>query len=323
MDERRSRLLPPRDDGQFSSYYWRMLSEDTYRQAVPYRSGPDAYVLTVEGAQAYDVERALSLSHHESGMDNFVRHIASGLLSQPEVWLEVWFTDSVEPENKFGVCEVQGVKRKPNGGLAQVLPPASELPDWIVIDERWENEIDLDAARMIRIRTPEAYPADTLRGIMQEVSGMRIAHLPDWVTAQMDGQRTSAPRFDVAEASRTERLRVAQITSPIGWTAREWIFGSGDSRTMSEYYRRWRELQFLHFVASLRERAEDALRQTLTLAGDRCGFVASVVSNDVCTPDEVSEITRLFEDGDLPFEVVDDIILQQAGAADIGRRQVV
>ena len=323
MSERRSRQFPLRNDRQPPSYYQRMLSDDTYGQAAPYRSGPDAYVLTAEGAQAHTIRRALSLSHHKSDVDDFVRHVASRLLSQPEVWLEVWFANGTGSEKMFGVCEVQGVARKHDGRLVQALPAASDLPDWMTDDGKWGSDAELDGARMIQVCPPTAYPAAMLREVMLGLAEIRMPIMPDWALPPIDGSRRDAPFFDAGEANRTERLAVAQITRPIGWSAREWIFGGGTSRTMSEYYRRWRDLHFLHFLASLRERAEDALRRVLTLAGDRCGFVASVMVNDVCTPDEVSEIIRRFESGGLPVKAVDDIIMQRPGAAGVGQRQVV
>lgn len=323
MNERRSRQFPLRNDRQPPSYYQHMLSDDTYGQAAPYRSGPDAYVLTAEGAQAHTIRRALSLSHHKSDVDDFVRHVASRLLSQPEVWLEVWFANGTGSEKMFGVCEVQGVTRRHDGRLVQALPAASDLPDWVTDDGKWGSDVELDDTRMIRVLPPATYPTAVLRGVVRDLAEIRVPVMPNWALAQIDGSRRDAPVFDVAEANRTERLAVAQITRPIGWSAREWIFDGGTSRTMSEYYRRWRDLHFLHFLASLREQAEDALRKVLALAGDRCGFVASVVTNDICTPDEVSEIIRQFENGDLTVKAVDDIMLQRPGAAGVGQRQVV
>lgn len=323
MGERRSRWLPGSTDTPAMSFYGHMLEDDVHGQVVPHRTSRDTYVLTADGIQSREVERALSLDGHGSGADDVIRHIASRLLTQNEMWLEVWFTGDADLSSKFGVCQAHGVVRRHDGRLVQTLPAASDLPDWVTDDGKWGSDVELDDTRMIRVLPPAAYPAAVLRGVVRDLAEIRVPVMPNWALAQIDGSRRDAPVFDVAEANRTERLAVAQITRPIGWSAREWIFGGGTSRTMSEYYRRWRDLHFLHFLASLRERAEDALRRVLTLAGDRCGFVASVMVNDVCTPDEVSEIIRRFESGDLPVKVVDDIVLQQAGAAGVGQRQVV
>lgn len=323
MSERRSRWLPPSTDALAAPHYGRMLEEDVHNQVMPYQTSPDTYVLDADGAQSHEVGGALSLDGHGSGVDDFVRDIASCLLTQPEVWLEVWFTGSADLSSKFGVCQVHGVVRKHDGRLVQELPAASDLPDWVTDDGTWGSDVELDGARMIQVRPPTAYPAAILREVMLGLAEIRMPIMPDWALAPIDGSRRDAPFFDAGEANRTERLAVAQITRPIGWSAREWIFGGGTSRTMSEFYRRWRDLHFLHFLASLREQAEDALRKVLTLAGDRCDFVASVVTNDVCTPDEVSEIIRRFENGALPVKAIDDIIMQRPGAAGVGQRQVV
>ena len=84
---------------------------------------------------------------------------------------------------------------------------------------------------------------------------------------KMTGQRRNAPAFDSGEATRTQRLRIAQATLPIGWTAREIYYG--ENRHLGDYYYYWRELRFLHFRSSIRERAEKALQQVLTFAGER------------------------------------------------------
>ena len=125
---------------------------------------------------------------------------------------------------------------------------------------------------------------------------------------QWTGSRSGAPPYDAAEASRTRQLRLAQAALPIGWTARELYLG--EHRAVSEYYHYLRELRFLHFLASLRSCAEDALRQVLTLAGERCGFKASVTALGVHTPDEVEVLIQKFEAGALPFSAVNDIIFE-------------
>ena len=83
-----------------------------------------------------------------------------------------------------------------------------------------------------------------------------------------------------------------------------------------------RELRFLHFLASLRSCAEDALRQVLTLAGDRCGFRASVTAFGVHTPDEVNLLIQRFEAGDLPFSAVNDILYGAAKGLPVEQRIV-
>lgn len=323
MRDRKSRWFPQRDMAAALSYYRHMLDDDVRHQVVPYPLSGEAYVLTTEGARRHDVDEALRLSPGTSGLEDFVRGIASNLLVRQEMWLEVWFEDGETTPAGFGASAAYGVTRKRDGRLVQTLPPASDVPDYLVGGGEWGSDVELDASRMVQVQLPTSYPAHIVRRVVNDLSRIRPVLMPDWVAAKMRGDRTHIPHFDAAETNRTERLRVAQITQPIGWSAREWVSAGGDSRTMSEYYRRWRNLRFLHFLASLREQAEAALREVLVLAGTQCGFEASVVANNVCTPDEVLEFIQKFESGDLPFATADEIIFQRSDAIQTGSRQVV
>ena len=120
-------------------------------------------------------------------------------------------------------------------------------------------------------------------------------------------QAINSSPLDPIESFRTERLRVAQVALPIGWTARA-IF-SKDS-LFTEYFYYWRELRFLHFGTSMRKRAEEALCQVLDIAGTRCGFEASVTSSGIYAPTEVENLIKRFEEGDIRFS---ELILHLAG----------
>ena len=86
----------------------------------------------------------------------------------------------------------------------------------------------------------------------------------------------------------------------------------GLDRQVSEYYYHLRELWFLRFVASMRARAEEALCEVLALASQACGFTASVTAQGIYTPEEVEEIIRQFEAGELTFSAVLDIVWEEA-----------
>ncbi len=62
----------------------------------------------------------------------------------------------------------------------------------------------------------------------------------------------------------------------------------------------------------MRGRAEGALRQVLTAAGQQCGFTASVVSNGVYTPLEVKRLIQQFEDGQISFSEITDIHFEKS-----------
>ena len=83
-----------------------------------------------------------------------------------------------------------------------------------------------------------------------------------------------------------------------------------------------RELKFLHFLASLRERAEAALRDILVVARGICEVSSEVIAHDLCIPEDISRFIRQFEDGELSFSKVREIIFQKPGLARDGERRI-
>ncbi len=298
-----------------------LLYQDFSNRVVPYRHDPKAYALSAEGVSPRQIEECLTLGRHGWKLDGFLRRVASSLLTRHEVWLEVAFGDVGRDGAPFAVFEVDGVSRASAGHLVQAPPNRDELPDSVRWDGSWEKEIELDAARMVHVSLPAAYASETLFQVVHDLAEIDSSLLPPWAMAQMAGQRPDAPRFDVKEADRTERLRIAQAALPIGWTARETFFAPNTRTT--DYYRSWRELRFLHFRSSMRARAEGALRRVLVIAGKECGFTASVMAHGVYTPDEVQGFIQRFEAGHLTLSTVSDIQFERVADPQEGVRRVV
>lgn len=309
MTSRRSRSFPYEPKLWAWSDQTHLLHEDFSNLIVPYGRDPAAYELSTEGIPYYQVGESLTLGERAQHVDGFVRAAASGLLVNHNVWLEVVFDDGAQSRAPFAVFEVDGVRREKTGDLVQELPRRQELPDWFQPGDQWEAEIQLDADRMVHVSLPDAYPSQLLVQVVRDLAEVGSPLPPSWVIEGFTGQRRDAPPYNASEAVRTEHLRIAQAALPIGWTAREIFLGS--TRQVSDYYHYWRELRFLHFRASMRARAEEALRQVLTLASTRCGFTASVTSNGVYTPDEVEGIIREFEVGEISFSDVSDLIFEK------------
>ena len=173
---------------------------------------------------------------------------------------------------------------------------------------------------MVHVHLPDKYPSKLLEKIIADLVGVDSNYnlSPPWFMEQITGQRKDAPAFDSGEASRTQRLRVAQATVPIGWAARENHYG--ENRYLGDYYYYWRELRFLHFRSSMRERAEQALRQVLTVAGAKCGFDAHVTARGMYTPVEVEEIIEKYEAGNIPFSAMTDIIFERPNSTQSSER---
>lgn len=299
----------------------RLLLQEFSTRVVPYRQrhDPDSYVLSTDGAPRYKVGRALSLGIQD-GIDGFLRAAATRLLTAHEVWFEVSFEKEREEVAPFAISEVAGVRRTRDGNLVQQVPNSEELPEWHRDDGDWGVALELDTDRMIHATLPDTYPSEVLLQVVADLAEIEFGLIPAWVMEQSAESRQQGPAYDATEAARTRQLRLAQAALPIGWTARELFLG--EHRAVTDYYHYLRELRFLHFRSSLRSCAEDALRQVLRLAGDQCGFRASVTAFGIHTPDEVKAAIQRFEAGDLPFAAVNDILYEAAKDTPVEQRTV-
>lgn len=253
------------------------------------------------------------------GVDDLVRRTALRLFADHEAWLEVAFgyegeRDGVPPDFRgagFRLFEADGVRRTAAGALVQDVLAPDDLPPGYRHEGDWEPEAALDAERMVQASLPGEYPVATLARVFGDLAAIGVEGEPDWLMQRMVDPTTGVAAIDAGEFRRTQRLGIIQATSPIGWTARDAFYGAYGQ--LGEYYRLWRELKFLHFIASMRASAEEALRRVLALAGARCGFSASVTAYGVRTPHEVEEIMRGFEAGEIPLSEARRIAYERLG----------
>ena len=298
-----------------------LLDQDFNTRIVPYRDKPEPYTITSEGMKWYKVNESLGLVSSRSGVREFIRVIASRLLVSHEAWLEVSYNGHSTNSAPFTVDLVDGVTQTATGGLVQRLPDKSEVPQ-LYTDIKWETEVELDPTRMIHVSLPGDYPSKLLSKVIRSLTEIREDVVPKWVEERMFGQDIQGTQFDIREFNRTKQLRIAQVALPIGWTARQ-IYFSPNQQVGTPYFHYWRELKFLHFLSSMRERAEEALRRALTIAGESCGFTASVTTNALYAPSEVEDIIRRFEQGEIPISEVSNIILEENKDAEKRSRRVV
>ena len=301
----------------------RLMLEDFDLQVVPYRMDGDAYRLSAQGISLTDVNRSLELGQRGDGVDGFVRTVANDLITYHEVWLEITFGDDEHGHPFFRVFPVYGVKQESSGRLVQRVPVRNR-PNLPGNDQSNQTvEIELDTERIIGASLPDDYPGILMTEVVNRLVEARtsFALLPNWVKEQMAGHRQDAPHYDSEAAIRTERLRIIQAASPIGWTAREIYYGDG--RHLGDYYYYWRELWFLHFRSSLRACAEEMLRRVLTLAGSRCGFTTQATAVGLYLPTEVEALISRFEAGEIAFTSINDIIFENADSPFAVERQVV
>ena len=324
MTGRSSRWFPREPGVWLHSSQTSLLLNDFNLHVVPYSDKGDAYELSAQGISSNQIKDALSLWNNGRGVDSFVSAVASTLLTEQEAWLEVIFKPDDRDGLPFRPLPVHGVRKTTAGGLIQEVPTlessvSSNYPHQGEPEQHFQT-IELDEECMVHVCLPDQYPRGLLKKLVADLVEVDVNDnlMPQWVMERMTGQRRNAPAFDSGEAIRTQRLRIAQATLPIGWTAREIYYG--DNRHLGDYYYSWRELRFLHFRSSMRERAEKALLQVLTLAGERCGFEAHVTARGLYTPTEVEEIIKKYEAGDLPLSAVNDIIFENANSAQLSER---
>ena len=323
MTNRISRWFPNEPDTWLQSRETNLLLQDFNLSIVPHRDHGDAYELSVEGLSNNDVKEALSFRNSRDGPDSFVKTIASTLLTEHEAWLEVAYTPDDRNGIPFRSLLVHGVRRTATGNLIQESPVQDVSNHQPQQDTTQEPQItELDDERMVHICLPNEYPNQLLTKLTEELveTDTHDPLLSQWIMDGMIERNRDTPAIDSREASRTKRLRTVQAALPIGWTAREIYYGSASHLT--EYYYFWRELRFLHFRSSMRERAEEGLIKVLNLAGAECGFKLSVVARGLYTPSEVEEIIREYATGKVTLTTVSDIIFERAESPYSRERQL-
>ena len=324
MTSRSSRWFPHEPKMWLHSAQTYLLLEDFNLYVVPHRNKGDAYELSVQGISSSQIKEALSLWNSGRGADSFVSAVASTLLTEHEACLEVIFKPDDRDGLPFRPLLVHGVRKTATGSLIQEVPTLESSgspnhPHQVDPDRQFQT-IELDEGCIVHVCLPDKYPSGLLKKLVEDLVKVDANDniMPPWVMKKMTGQRRNAPTFDSGEATRTQRLRIAQATLPIGWTAREIYYG--ENRYLGDYYYYWRELRFLHFRSSIRERAEKALQQVLTFAGEKCSFEAHVTARGLYTPTEIEEIIKKYEAGDIPLSAVNDIIFESANSAQYRER---
>ena len=303
-----------------------MLRQDFRNSIIPSRSNRRAYVLSASGIRRHVAESLLVpkgiVSDYADTTDEFIEAIADGLFLSQEVWLEVAFDSEENSATPFQVFHVNDVIRTKEGDLIQEISPSYPASGQCQCPESNNERILLPSDRMVNATLPGAYPSGVLSRVIQDLGGHNDLEVFQLGFAKMTGQGDVPRNFDFREASRIKRRRLLQDTLPIGWTARE-DFRYTANREISDFYLHLRELRFLHFVASIREQAEGALREVLALVGERCGFTFEVTAYGINTPDEVNALIESLKRGDLAFSAIRDIVHErQASGESPQMRQV-
>lgn len=299
-----------------------MLCEDFNNRVVPYGGNRARYKLSACGFDPHVVEEALGTDDYRRGVEGFIEAIAFGLIMNREVWVEVTFDSSEHHNVPFQVFPVNGVSRTTEGDVIQEIPNPAHISGQSRRGELDNERILLPTDRMVRATLPGAYPSEVLNRVITELAKHDDSEVLRWGFANVTGQGEVPRNFDFKEASRVKRLRLLQAALPIGWTARE-ILRPMDSRELSDYYYFLREMQFLHFIASMREQAEGALQDVLILAGERCGFTFTVTAQGIYTPDEVNSLIEQFRRGEIPFSTLSDIVRENAESDSLSRKRIV
>ena len=317
MTWRQTRPIPAAAKAGFHGQFF-LLYQDFHNRVVPSHSrSPGVYRLSSDDESPQRIVDSLCLRpDHRPQLDHFLQYVALKLFTLLEVWIEVAFPDDDGP-TPFAVFDANGIQRTRSGGLIQALPrqpTADQAPEWTRALGGWGTNIELDEKRMVHVTMPEAYPEKVFSKVVKDLSEVAPNVARPWVLEELSSQKPGGPLFDFGEADRTERLRILQATLPIGWAAREGILG--EKSRISHYYDLWRQLRFLHFRASMRQRAEEALRDVLTIASERRGLSVEVRAHGVYTPEHVQAIIKRFEAGELDFETAWDIIYERAGDSD-------
>ena len=278
--------------------YLNMLYEDYQAQLVPIAKSP-VYDLAVAWTDVNSVLDSLSLEENHRGVDSFLKDVGMRLLLRGEVWLYMLFGQEHEGRGHFMVFEITGVRPGRNGTLVQMPPDVNHVPEYLSSRNSWAHASELDLSRVIRVTLPDAYPFPVLSKVVGQLSRMHFPETPKWASDEAAGQGRDNPRYDVQEAYRTFQIFLSQVVREIGWTAREEFMET--YTCTNQYYWSVRNLIFQHFLASMRERAEVAVSQVLSIAGSRCGFAATVSAHGAYTAAEIEQLIHQFKEGGISF----------------------
>lgn len=303
-----------------------MLRQDFRNRIVPHRRGRRAYVLSANGISRHDAESLIVpkgvFPNYANTIDDFIETVAETLLVNFEVWLEVAFDSEENSTTPFQVFPVNDVMLTKEGDLIQNLSCTGPVPGQCQRHESNSEQVILPSGRMINATLPSAYPSEILSRVVQDLADHNDTKIYQMGHDRLTGQGDVPQNFDLREASRIRRRHLLQNSLPIGWTARE-DYRYTVNREMSEFYLHLRELRFLHFVASMRERAEGALREVLALVEERCGFTFEVTAPGINTPDEVNVLIDMFKKGDLAFSGINDIVHEREASGESPRTRLV
>ena len=324
-----NRISRPSISAVQSVYYAgqsQMLCQDFRNSIIPSRRNRRAYVLSAGGVSRHVAESLLVpmgiVPDYANTTNDFIEAIADTLLLSQEAWLEVAFDSEENSATPFQVFSVNDVIRTREGDLIQESSPSNPASGECQCRDSNDGRVVLPSDRMVNATLPGAYPSEVLSRVIQDLGGHNDLEVFQLGFAKMTGQGDVPRNFDFREASRIKRRRLLQDSLPIGWTARE-DFRYTANREISDFYLHLRELRFLHFVASMREKAEGALREVLSLVGQRCGFTFEVTAHGINTPDEVNALIENLKRGDLSFSAIRDIVHErQASGESPQMRQV-
>ena len=318
MNKRKSYPVPFHTNHWIDTPTTYMLHQDFGNHLVPNNTG-DTYRLSSDDVPLHSFEDAFFLPEtNRNILDGWIEGIATRLLTNHEVWLEVAF-DDLKGEALFQVFPVDGQIEVVNKSMIQRLPTKEDLPQWYQNIPDWPEQVELESARMIHVVLPNTYPTHVLTQVVTGLARTNEKVVPSWYMEGLTGVRTDIPSVEVNELERTRKLYVAQVALPIGWTGREIL---ALHRPLNEYFRLWRELRFLHFRSAMRRCAEQALEQVLEIVAKNIGVIVSVTARGTYTPDDVERLIQEFEEGKLPFSKAYDIIYERIGDDDHPPRRI-
>ncbi len=295
-----------------------MLSQDI-ESVIPYRlSGPDFH-LELVGDQSEELQNmigdALRLefqpSHGlHSSVTHFVRRAAQLLVSCGPLVYEIDFiggtAEGVRPSRFALELVMPGTFSKRRGKPIQYVPAerASEI-DVVRKTRRGRCFVYLDPKAMIEVNVGPQMTRNVARmmAAFQEASrGMEFELTA--IRSARAGQGFPEGLSLTARRQRSDKL-VAELSAPIGWSAR-WAL-RGDREDRLDTYLAWRHMQFVRFEILARESVMDGLNRALLVAGKAVGFSSQLRLAGMTTIDEVDDIQRRFGVGDVSLREIFDL----------------
>jgi len=228
-----------------------------------------------------------------NAIETFIRQMAPRLVFSKEVWVELEYIydnqfDDTTPRAFFIRMIPPGTVEVKRNGVPIQYVPSDRTP---LTDKKGRSYVELERSNLFAFTLSDELSKSTkpvtdfLRISEREQEDAREMEL---LSQAASGDTT----LDLSEHLKQKGDIVNRAMSPIGWDVRRLYSGN-----QLESFQSWRQLKFLRFKVTLRNRILADLNALINQAGQDFGFQANIELSGLPTVLEVDAAMSDFENG--------------------------